>query len=352
MPVLTMNNRGVYGARIAMAAGAGLLAIVCAAAGCRFLAQHLRSGEELSAFPHDIHVEDQEIGCEECHPQESGADLPSLPAVNTCGFCHDPEDDEDPAAPFLAGGAPSWVRAGRQSDEIMFEHTRHVEAAKGSCTACHQDVAASWAVLSSMRMRMDTCMACHQEQGASNECAACHHRLRPDTAPDSHREGWTLRHGQRWRSLAGGRTVDRCDLCHTQGSCDECHTTVRPRSHNNYWRGRGHGVAAGIDRSSCSVCHGRDTCDRCHSRTRPRSHRGSFGAPRNRHCYQCHLPLVHRGYQRENCSVCHLDTPSHSTAEIMPADAAHQTASAAQCRACHAPLPHPDNGDDCRFCHE
>jgi hypothetical protein len=208
-------------------------------------------------------------------------------------------------------------------------------------------VAESSSIWSDLTMNMDACLDCHQQKAAKTECSTCHRELTRDTPPSSHTDAWTIEHGPHWRAASGDRTIDRCTICHTQGSCDDCHLNERPRSHNQYWRSRGHGLLAGIDRSRCNVCHTRDVCDACHSTERPMSHRASFGSPTNQHCYSCHQPLG----SSSSCSVCHISTPSHSMAPPLPTNSTHQTATEADCRTCHSPLPHPDNGDSCRSCH-
>jgi hypothetical protein len=322
------------------------LAAALLAAGCHLATTAFRRGEKLSDFPHATHVDDQGLACDRCHPTPAGAAFPGFPARELCADCH----DDELVAPFFAR---PWARAGLQDEEVTFDHARHVAAAPAGdaddrCLACHRDVAESDAILSTMRMSMDACVECHKRRAPQTlECDACHREWRRDSKPPSHRDGWLERHGDVWRADLGAATADRCALCHEHGSCDDCHASMRPRSHTQYWRGRGHGLVAGMDRSRCEVCHRRDTCDRCHSSTRPQNHTASFGAPQNRHCYACHMP-VDLG---ERCGVCHLNAPSHALSDPMPSDAAHTSSTAAQCRACHTGLGHPDNGDDCRYCH-
>ena len=62
---------------------------------------------------------------------------------------------------------------------------------------------------------------------------------------------------------------NRCSLCHTESTCAACHQDTPPDNHNNFWRLRGHGVQARVDRDSCATCHRTDFCDRCHFETRP-----------------------------------------------------------------------------------
>ncbi len=286
---------------------AGLL--IAVAAGCQYLAKKMRGGVELSGFSHAAH---KKPSCGRCHKQTEGMPRPSFPSRKRCVRCHDEEDDVERLRQFFGNDQETgmWASAGRQSGEIVFDHAAHAEREGIACRRCHEDVATASSILSTMKMRMAECMDCHRRDAPKRlGCANCHKQLSKKTTPGSHSSGWMARHGDHWRMRSQAKTADRCTLCHTQGSCDDCHQTERPRSHNNYWKGRGHGVASGIDRSRCAVCHQRDVCDRCHSQTRPRSHAGAFGSPTNSHCNRCHWPVS----TRESCGVCHAETPSHLT---------------------------------------
>jgi len=312
----------------------------CAAAGCSLLFTGVIR-EKVSAFPHARHVEGERLACRECHAGAAGSELEPRPGV--CADCH----DEEVLGRFFGPEGARLARAGAQGPEIVFDHAAH--AARSECMACHADVAASDALYAGSGMRMDACVACHAEAGpAERDCAACHREIRPDARPATHTRAWLERHGG--RADAGGRTADRCDLCHESGSCQACHSTVRPRTHTPAWRDFGHGLAAGIKREQCAVCHTRDQCDGCHAVTAPRDHRGGFTSS-DAHCLRCHLPFR----RDDRCGVCHLSLPAHPSGAAMPADATHQTAGARECRACHGGGPermrHPDSGVDCRHCH-
>jgi hypothetical protein len=140
-------------------------------------------------------------------------------------------------------------------------------------------------------------------------------------------------------------TADRCVLCHTESTCSACHQVQAPDNHTNYWRERGHGITAMIDRENCQACHEPMSCERCHADVKPRNHVGNWGAPHDTHCLVCHQPL-----SQEGCVACHATAKSHLLAAPKPSD--HYPGM--DCRACHGlsqPLPHVDNGDDCNACH-
>lgn len=323
-----------------------------ALAGC-ILVDSLMQSERPFAFAHRLHVEDQGLECADCHAHWDDSDDPGLPRLAQCALCHAEIDADKPPAQKVAslfdGDGFRAAHASRESDEIQFSHQSH--ATRGiECTTCHAEVARDEGKLaargSELRMSMEACLACHATSSGprDSDCAACHTTIRSGVAPPSHRADWRRYHGSVVRARAEGR-ADQCALCHQPSECTNCHHVEMPAGHDNYWRRRGHGLTASMDRDSCSTCHDSDSCTRCHDQIQPQSHTGAFGAPRDLHCLQCHEPL--RG---ESCGVCHAATPSHEQATPLPPD----HVPGMNCRQCHGngqPLPHVDNGQTCTSCH-
>lgn len=323
-----------------------LALLVTGLVGCAFF-EGLGPESKPFAFSHKLHVGEQGLECLACHRGAASEDAPGMPTSKGCALCHDEADAEKPAerrvAALFDGGRYRARRAAALPDEVLFSHKAHV-ARSEDCAACHAAVAENDVVDASLAPRMDECSACHEQQGAPNDCANCHEEIRADRAPASHALAWRKNHGPIAREESGGN-ANRCDLCHTQSSCDACHQTEQPDSHGPYWRRRGHGIAASMDRAQCSTCHPASTCEACHQETEPLSHRGGFGSPSNDHCIGCHEPLA-----EESCGVCHRAAPSH--AQATPKPPGHVPSM--NCRMCHGngqPLPHFDNGGDCNACH-
>ena len=319
-----------------------LAAMLLSAAGCMFLEQ--REAEDTGpTFSHAIHVEEG-LDCSDCHGDAAEGE-PSMPVEAQCQLCHAELDAEKPpethAATLMAARAS---RVGPWEDgDVIFAHPAHL-AAGLECGACHAGIESSERVLPDGRLTMDDCMQCHADRGAPNECATCHTEIRADLAPPSHALNWSKVHGQAARAHGEQRT-DRCSLCHKENECITCHTQELPESHTNFWRLRGHGVAASMDRQSCAVCHREDSCSACHAEVAPLSHGGMWGGAQSTHCLSCHFPL-----QGESCFVCHKSTPSHQLAPPKPPD--HTPGM--NCTMCHgngAPLTHVDKGDNCNQCH-
>lgn len=178
-------------------------------------------------------------------------------------------------------------------------------------------------------------------------CTDCHEDGRTkETPPASHDPAWKRNHGK-FMGQYGFKKSVVCTVCHTESKCATCHQQEKPRDHNEFFRLRSHGLSVGLDRSRCLACHNADFCERCHATVMPVDHRAGWGAPTNRHCLSCHFPLASAGAQK--CAVCHNATPSHVSAPSQPANSLH--APGANCRSCHTPLRHPDNGMVCLACH-
>ena len=302
-------------------------------------------------FSHKVHVVKQSIDCEDCHTQAKDADHAGMPTLGTCSLCH--SSDEDAAKyikPFEIDGKISWTEATKIPDEVKFSHKLHAE--KGAaCEECHKGIKDSDGISRKVRVDMDGCLKCHNPKKIAADCKTCHKDVDKKWKPASHEHNWKRMHGQVARANVVPPMENRCSLCHTDNTCAACHKDTPPDNHNNFWRLRGHGVQARVDRDSCATCHRTDFCDRCHFETKPISHTGGWGDPLFRHCLTCHVPL-----RDEGCFTCHKNLDSHLSAPALPSDLTHQSATPNDCRACHAkgkpiPIPHPDNGDSCRNCH-
>ena len=325
--------------------GRVLFALVLGAAGCVLFGGG-RAGKPF-AFSHKVHVDGEGLDCADCHAASETTGRPAMPALAACNLCHTQIDADKPperrVAALYDGTASRQTKASALDGEIVFAHDKHVAAVQ-DCNACHQGIAQNEVVDASVAVEKAACLACHSSKNVADDCATCHREQRSDRAPRTHQNNWLRFHGKTVRAESEA-IVDRCSMCHTESTCVTCHQTQLPDSHNNFFRRRGHGLVARMDRENCAACHRADSCDSCHEQTRPQSHVGSFGGRRNTHCFACHLPV-----EASDCVTCHRATPSHLRAAPLPSG---HTPSM-NCRACHgvsAPLPHVDKGDHCTACH-
>jgi hypothetical protein len=347
MELLNLKTHGRRVHRWCMTAAAlGMLAVVavsCLSAG---------PGQVLPRFPHGVHTEQLNLQCTFCHVSVRSTDLPTMPPPELCAPCHDDLDrgrDSARTARSLYGdqGQLTRSRSGLLDTDVVLSHGIHVGQGKLDCALCHQDVIEDRPRPVEPPSWKSRCMDCHAERGLDNqECATCHREVDRDWLPSNHLLAWQERHGRVVRDGEEG-SANRCSLCHDQASsCQACHESQPPRDHGSYFRLRGHGIQASMDRSRCDTCHRRDSCEQCHGETRPLSHRAGFGDPHNRHCTGCHFGDAERG-----CAVCHREMPDHDQATPLPAT--HSPAM--NCRLCHGngqPLPHPDGGHACTICHK
>lgn len=142
-------------------------------------------------FDHSKHAE---VSCVACHRGADRAASAGIPEVSTCLECHatppraveqvlsagPPLAGSDARTPtwdeLVRGAGPVWMRVSRLPDHVMFSHRRHVGAARLACDSCHGDMRSRRAALTSapLRLDMDACLSCHKNEGASEDCVACH----------------------------------------------------------------------------------------------------------------------------------------------------------------------------------
>lgn len=188
----------------------------------------------------------------------------------------------------------------------------------------------------------------HSSFDKDTACVDCHDGRTTDSKPKSHDVSWLRTHGQFSNLKYGFQGESVCIRCHTESTCTKCHMQEEPQNHTEFWKERGHGSMANMNRSSCMSCHkSADFCERCHSSVAPVNHSAAWGSSANRHCLNCHFPLASAGAQE--CAVCHQSTPSHDNTPARPNNALHLPT--ANCRDCHSPMRHPDNGMNCTDCH-
>lgn len=175
----------------------------------------------------------------------------------------------------------------------MFSHTPHTNT---SCRACHI-------------IKTDTppfipghaqCSRCHSAMGLKQGCSDCHLKK---FLPESHGGLWRNSHtrydaGKGYKKKHG----QDCSACHKQPVCTSCHKTIAPKNHTGFFRTRGHGLKASIERNSCTTCHRESACIRCHRSTKPLNHRGQW-----QYLHGLAIPGGKTG-STGKCAVCHKPT--------------------------------------------
>ncbi|MBF0244694.1 MAG: cytochrome c3 family protein [Planctomycetes bacterium] len=300
--------------------------------------------ESRPVFTHKKHIQDNGVACDECHKLDKKEDRLSVPDAQACASCH--EGDE--ASNFESKGGKSCIPGMEPAkSDVHFSHATHVDGGV-DCQNCHTSAADSAATVPAVVMA--DCMKCHDSSGdVPLQCSDCHGKITKNWKPATHTASLKATHGGLVGLAGAGSTQNDCRLCHEQLRCDSCHASEAPRSHTNFFRHRGHGIKASMDRTSCAVCHKSDSCSQCHAESAPVSHTGTWGGSKDRHCLTCHFPLQDNG-----CATCHKTTSSHSNAPTRPTNTAHKNATNDTCRECHTAgrLTHYDSGDQCLECHK
>ena len=283
------------------------------ATGCGWLAElGLADREARPEFSHDAHIDAAGMECIDCHATSLTSSVAGMPAVSDCVECH--EDDEDAStrqrvSALVAAGKLGWSRLADLDAEVIFSHALHAKA-KVTCDTCHGAIAKSISVTMSVRSAMDDCLSCHADRALGGDCAVCHREIRRDSLLDTHGTTWTLQHGAVVLSGLTDQTRHRCEMCHSESACGSCHLSQPPRDHTTFWRRRGHGVHASLDRERCVTCHRADSCVACHQIARPMSHGATWSKkPMYGHCVDCHVDPSGAG-----CPTCHPSSDAHSTA--------------------------------------
>ena len=162
------------------------------------------------AFPHTVHVVDNNIQCEFCHRNVTKGDAATVPAVEQCLFCHKDVSGRTSQAQteiakvqqFFDDEVPiDWERVHRLPDHVRFVHEAHIrlftsemnagdaprfgingESITGpygiaeTCSICHGDVGSMAEVQpkDGQSLKMGTCLDCHRDNNVPTDCTVCH----------------------------------------------------------------------------------------------------------------------------------------------------------------------------------
>jgi hypothetical protein len=156
----------------------GVIALLIGAmAGCGIVSGVVDRAPEPTgpAFNHAHHLR-LGIECIDCHEGAEDEAVAGMPDREMCWDCHEDIDEEKPPEKRIdqwartPGGALYWNKRTTQSDEILFDHSKHA-AADVTCTDCHGDMEKSERVTADVWQSMDDCMRCHGDRGAPNDCS-------------------------------------------------------------------------------------------------------------------------------------------------------------------------------------
>lgn len=179
-------------------------------------------------FSHGKHVTERGIACADCHTgaaeSKFAADNLTPDHVscqscheeqvnNDCAYCHTNPDNIQPSVP--------------PARDLLFSHEHHTANCGISCETCHGGVADDIAAGDVRFPEMAMCVDCHSKGRASIECQTCHSDFANLIPLDHLVSGFTKEHDRPVR--VGAMEID-CATCHTESSCQECHSGDQLRS--------------------------------------------------------------------------------------------------------------------------
>ena len=141
------------------------------------------SPEQPIAFMHTVHAGDNRIPCAYCHFSSNASEEAGIPAVGTCMGCHrfvqgtspDFQQEIQKLMEFWSDSTSiPWQRVHSVPEFVQFTHEPHIRAGV-TCAACHGDVASMVQVERVAPLTMGWCVNCHRDNGAPDDCAACHY---------------------------------------------------------------------------------------------------------------------------------------------------------------------------------
>ena len=136
------------------------------------------------AFPHTVHVEENNIQCEFCHRNVTKGDAATVPSVEQCLFCHKDISGRDGTAQteiakvqqYFADEEPiDWERVHRLPDHVRFVHEAHIrfftsDTATGGASGQRFDI--NGQQVSGSLSITQTCSICHGDVGSMGGSAA------------------------------------------------------------------------------------------------------------------------------------------------------------------------------------
>jgi hypothetical protein len=145
-------------------------------------------------FSHKHHAGLYQIDCQYCHSGTDRSPSAGVPSVELCMGCHaqfPPTYDELEGIKTLKKHweekkPVEWVQIHRLPEHVQFQHRVHVQ--KGfDCQTCHgavetmdvvqmKDETKWWPwLLPTKTLEMGWCIDCHRQNGATQDCYACHY---------------------------------------------------------------------------------------------------------------------------------------------------------------------------------
>ena len=123
------------------------------------------------AFSHELHAGQHEIECSYCHTGVERGKSATIPSVNICMNCHNPEYgikkesvEIQKIHAAVANNRPiEWIRIHNLPDLAYFNHYQHYKVAGIQCQRCHGPVEKMQVVQQKNNITMGWCIDCHRK---------------------------------------------------------------------------------------------------------------------------------------------------------------------------------------------
>jgi len=142
---------------------------------------HRPEAQQPIVFPHNIHVQEVQLECTDCHIAAARGPLASIPDIRTCWNCHAMASPESPEIQkvkdyYDKGQDIPWQRVWGWVEEshVRFNHAPHIRK-EIDCSTCHGDVSQMTVATRTLKHTMEFCVTCHRKNNASNDCVTCHY---------------------------------------------------------------------------------------------------------------------------------------------------------------------------------
>ncbi|APF17073.1 cytochrome c family protein [Caldithrix abyssi DSM 13497] len=230
--------------------------------------------EDQIIFSHQLHVQQQEIACLDCHGKaiesENWQDV-LMPEMQTCYSCHD--EEETPCSACHTNADEPAIARRLEGFNSRFPHKLHVDKEGNNCLTCHKGVETAKTTQDFHLPTKEKCNACHVGADvveSQSKCFTCHEPSL-NFLPATHQLNWRKDHG-----LVQQMDENSCEHCHQPTYCSDCHEgdNLNRQAHPLNYRYT-HGLMAKGNKENCLTCHQEQAfCVDCHrsERVMPQNH--------------------------------------------------------------------------------
>lgn len=140
------------------------------------------TGKQPVAYNHQIHVQENDMECTDCHIYAKTNARATIPNIEVCVDCHSDEpmtdsEEEQKVIDYIERGERiPWVKIYRVPTHVYFSHRRHTTLGQIDCVTCHGNVAEMTTPPDRPQLPtdMDTCIECHEQNQIGVDCTRCH----------------------------------------------------------------------------------------------------------------------------------------------------------------------------------